>query len=299
LFSFGLVLYEMATGRAAFSGPTAAAIFDAILNREPAPPLEINPQLPPKLEEIINKAIEKDRDLRCQSAAELRADLKRLKRDTDSGRSAGVPPAVAGAARPSRAQEGRGQDAQVTAGETPALHGTHTPRRRWLQALAALGAAVVAAAIFLLLRTPPAPKVLGQVEQITHTGRQKAGRLATDGARVYFTEIVGGQLTPMLVPAAGGEPVETIPMPLKNAVVQDITPDGSELNVGVATPDMHFTVWKVPILGGSARRVGGLVGDYHFQARGGALDTPDGRGRLPILTRPKLNMAYFSGTPRG
>jgi serine/threonine protein kinase/Flp pilus assembly protein TadD len=90
LFSFGAVLYEMATGRMAFSGNTAAVIHEAILNRKPVPASQANHGLPPKLDEIIGKALEKDRKLRYQSAADIRADLQRLKRDSDSGRSASV-----------------------------------------------------------------------------------------------------------------------------------------------------------------------------------------------------------------
>jgi tetratricopeptide (TPR) repeat protein/tRNA A-37 threonylcarbamoyl transferase component Bud32 len=133
LFSFGAVLYEMATGKQAFSGTTSAVIFHAILAEAPTSPVQLNPDLPPKLEEIINKALEKDREVRYQTASDLRADLKRVKRDTESGRAV----------------------AAVSDRRVGARHAV--PLRRWALVLA--GAAILAAVVigYWLSRPPRAP----------------------------------------------------------------------------------------------------------------------------------------------
>ncbi len=113
LYSFGLVLYEMTTGRPAVSGNTSAVIFDAILNREPIPPSRLNPGLPAELEQILSKALEKEREMRYQTAADLRTDLKRLKRDFDMGRLQ--------AGRTSRSREQSGREPRAAAGRIKAI----------------------------------------------------------------------------------------------------------------------------------------------------------------------------------
>ena len=212
------------------------------------PPLELNPKLPPKLDEIIGKMLEKDRDLRYQSAAEIRTDLKRLKRDTDSGRSALAAPVL-----------------ERT--ETPAP----TIRRKWkkwMPAVLALGLMMGLALLYWLARPLPSPKVL-KYSQLTKDGRAKPSSpdilagMVTDGARLYFLEIAGGGAYAYAlaqVSTSGGE-TALVPTPFPNVALWDIAPDHSQLLVSSfigAQPEL--SLWTLPLPAGTARRLGDAVG---------------------------------------
>jgi eukaryotic-like serine/threonine-protein kinase len=143
LFSFGAVLYEMATGGALpFRGESSGVIFHAILERAPVPALRLNPDLPPKLEDIINKALEKDRNLRYQVAAEMRADLQRLKRDTDSSRSAVVAVEQVTPLAPQMPAKGQAPTSATGTAIVPQIPGSgavvvpNAGKRRWIAGLA-------------------------------------------------------------------------------------------------------------------------------------------------------------------
>jgi serine/threonine protein kinase/tetratricopeptide (TPR) repeat protein len=148
LFSFGAVLYEMATGLLPFRGDTSAVIFDSILNRAPTAPVRLNPEIPPKLEEIISKALEKNGELRYQHAAELRADLKRLKREIDSGKRAVVQSTITSSEVGAASATPTSSTVPPTTVSTPASQTVAVPARSWWRSRAAVAiAAVVVVAV--------------------------------------------------------------------------------------------------------------------------------------------------------
>ncbi len=252
LFSFGAVLYEMATGVPAFSGSTTAKVFDAILNRAPVAPVRLNPALPAKLEEIINKALEKDRKLRYQSAADMSVDLRRLQREIESGRTSNVSvhTSSASAAAPATV---------VTVQPQPHSRGKSF-------AVAAVVVAIAAVAAYALRPTLSPPRITGYTE-LTHDGHQKnffgqvAATVLTDGPRLYVEENIDGRFTVVQVSAAGGETVP-LPMPFANANLDSISLDKSELVAGSFTGyELDQPLWAIPVLGGSPRRLGDLTAE--------------------------------------
>jgi eukaryotic-like serine/threonine-protein kinase len=232
------VLYEMATGRQAFSGSTTAAIFDGILHKAPTSSVQLNPELPVKLEEIINKALEKDRDLRYQVASEMRADLKRLKRDTDSGRS-----------------EASVAVAQVV--EPQVVH-RRLKSRKWAAPLTATAVILASALAYLLSRPSAPPKVLGSV-QVTRDGRGKYPPVFSDGSRLFFMATEANGFALYQVSVAGGEPV-AMSEAFFIAELAGIAPDGSELLVQTYEGTLpEGPLWVYPTVSGSRHRLGGVT----------------------------------------
>ncbi len=239
LFSFGVVLYEMAAGRQAFFGNTSAVIHDAILNRTPSPVTRLNPEIPVRLEQIINKALEKDPEVRYQTVSDLRADLKRLKRDTDS------------------------KGAATTEGVRD--RSDFSLRKMWLWTAALGGSVMIILATILIywLVRPARPLQVTGSSQITRNGRQKtpsfgsgSSSIVTDGSRLYVSEVSEGRYGLVQVIALGGETV-SMSTPFPNVNVLDSSPNGADLLVSSwSGTEPEAPLWIVPALGSSPIRLG-------------------------------------------
>src|SRR5208282_3688785 len=192
LFSFGAVLYEMATGAMPFRGDTSGVITDAILNRAPAAPARLNPDLPPKLEEVIRKALEKDRNLRYQSAADIRTDLKRLLRDTSSGRTAVQDASGAGAAAGASgtiATQGPTQGAAPASGTTTAIAAAKPGWKTAAMAVAGIVALLAAVSFGVYKWTTRKPALNLQemkISRLTQSGKASDVAISPDGQYVVY-----------------------------------------------------------------------------------------------------------------
>jgi serine/threonine protein kinase/Tol biopolymer transport system component len=275
LFSFGAVLYEMATGTLPFQGESSGVIFKEILDSTPPPAIRFNPILPPKLEDIISKALEKDRNLRYQGAAEMRADLQRLKRDTDSGHSGVISSSRSEAYVPDR----------TSSAAVPPFQ----KRPAWRMWAIAAGILVLPAVAFVYFgsRPLPTPAVSGYVP-VTHDGNPKY-LVGTDGSRLYLGEFAAEGGIVAQVSATGGE-VARVSVPAPTMAPMAVSPDGATLLVAdeVGQTAFYGPLWSVPVLGGSPRK----LGDTAAQA---AAFSPDGQ-KLVYADGNNLKVANSDGS---
>jgi serine/threonine protein kinase len=244
LFSFGVVLYEMATGALPFRGDTSGVITDAILHQAPVAPVRLNPEVPAKLEEIINRALEKDRDLRYQHASDLRSELKRLKRDTDSSRihSSG-----------SRADQESA--AAQRAPQSPASP-SESPRSRMREyfVLASLLVLLVAGiAGFHFWPRSGARSGAPTITQLSQWNKpMDDARMSPDGRAVAFDSPVAGIKQVFLMLTSGGEPLQ-LTSDEGDKYVVSFSPDGKQVYFGKKLG--HAEIWGVQALGGTPQRV--------------------------------------------
>ena len=234
LFSFGAVLYEMATGRQAFSGATTAVIHDAILNRPVVPPSKLNPQIPTELERVIDKALEKDRKFRYQTASDMRADLKRLKRDTTSG---GVPLASSSAVKVAAASRGR-----------KVLYGI----------VAAVVLVALAAGAYLWNNRSRGFNLQNmKITQVTTTGNARTAALSPDRRYIVYVLRDGEQESLWAQQLATGSHVQILPPDQARFVAVSFTPDGNYVmfvRSDKSTVNFRY-LYQMPVLGGTPKQL--------------------------------------------
>jgi serine/threonine protein kinase len=302
LFSFGAVLYEMATGALPFHGETSGIIFDAILNRAPMPPVRLHPDIPAELERIIGKALEKDRDLRHQNAAELRADLKRLRRDLGSGRASSDP-----ATPPSSQHSGfHAPPGPPVSAATPAPHASDSSviaaaasrnKGKTLSLGAMLLLLVLAAAygVYHLAFNRPTPEGPAKIAKISSWNKtMRHAALSSDGRTIAFTSPVEGYDQVFVMLASGGQPLQ-LTKDESNKAVEGFSFDGTEIYFAQTLGEDEL--WSIPTLGGAAKHL--AAGLYVApSADGQSLFITKGDNRIVRMPRSGSGEELIATLPR-